>query len=105
MTMHIDYAIEVIEYHERNFPRNHNETIVRALCTESELLKLAIALNDEKITGICATVKEIKSSRHRRVTDKQIGALQGALLKKYGTARAIIAAAFNVNADELKLSD
>ncbi len=92
--MHIDYAREVVEYHEDNYDE-HNMTILKSMCAESEVMKIAESMGVEKVFSICKTMREATHSRYNKITDKQRHAVAAALLEKYGTARAVLALAFN----------
>lgn len=98
--MHIDYAKEVVEYHEDNY-EDHNMTIMTSLAPETEVMKVAESLGDEKISSICSTMREAEKSRYRKITDKQRYAVAKALLDNFGTARAVLAKSFNTTEEEM----
>lgn len=97
--MHIDYAAEALvgmesPKHVAPFPA---QSIVEAFAAEKEFLDLALSLRDEKICSIAGTVKSSESNHYKKVTHAQKHALASALLVKFGTARAVYAAAFGVS--------
>ena len=102
-TMHIDYAKETIEYYERNFA-NYDMMVLESFCVEPEFLAVAISFGDKKITGICETIKEIQDgygSRYRKITSKQRYALAKFLLDNLGSAKSVIAKAFNTTVNDM----
>lgn len=102
---HPEYAAEVCARHERN---DHDDMVfVKFACSAFEVLPLvkiiAEELGDAHLAGVAATVAEIEQQIEdqgrrckRKVTDAQRYALAVALLEKYGTARALVKAAWGV---------
>lgn len=111
---HPDYACEACKRHEKNGREDLN--FVKYLCSTYEVLPLVKAIADkiqnEKLMGIANTVTEIEqqiekegSRCRRKVTDKQRYALAVALLEEYGTARAIVQAAWGVSSEQIDNAD
>lgn len=98
--MHIDYAREVVEYHEDNFD-DHNLTILKSLAPEGEVMRVAESFGDQKIIDICSTMRESQKSKYKKITDKQRHAIAAFLLEKLGTARAVLASAFGTTEAEM----
>ena len=102
--MHIDYAKELVERVENDpFLKGDQQYILKTVATEREILALIDQVGDEKHQSIAATVREIKSAvlRYRTVTNKQKTAIVLFLLAKFGTARAVLAAAFATTEREM----
>lgn len=98
--MHIDYAREVVEYHEDDFD-DHNLTILKSLAPETEVIRVAESFGNEKISSICATMRDAQKSKYKKITDKQRYAVAAFLLEQFGTARAVLAKAFNTTESDM----
>lgn len=82
----------------------------REWCEYEPLLALAEAVGDDYTRSICSSVRSgriadesarrqgyvLGGRRKSHITDKQRQLLAAALLERYGTARAIVAAAWNI---------
>lgn len=111
---HPEYAAEACARHERN---GHDDMVfVKFAASAYEVLPLvkaiAAELGDERLAGIAATVAEIEQQIEdqgrrckRKVTDAQRHALAVALLEKFGSARAIVKAAWGVSDDQIDNAD
>ena len=99
--MHIEYAADALIRLESN-KINTPAAVVAAYITEREMLALATTLSGVT-ADIAASVKATVAAGSRnfkKVTDKQRFAMAFALLEKYGTPRAVYAAAYGVSEDE-----
>ena len=102
--MHIDYAREMVERVENDtFLKGDQRYMIKSVADEREILALVEKVGDAKHAEIAATMREIKKNggRYRKVTDKQKTAVALFLLEKFGTARAVLAAAFDKTEAEM----
>lgn len=102
--MHIEYAKES---YDRQKNQKHvlpmsDLTILKHLAMD-QVLDLAENVGDDKTKSIAQTMKETAKGNHRyrKVTDAQRTAVAAFLLQKYQTAKAVLAAAFNVPESEM----
>lgn len=111
---HPDYAAEACARSERD--AHQDLTFVKYASSTYQVLPLvhtiAAETGDSKLASIAATVSEIEQEReekgnrcYRKVTEAQRHVLATALLKKYGSARGVVKAAWNVTDAQIEDAD
>ncbi|MES2879171.1 MAG: hypothetical protein V4713_12175 [Pseudomonadota bacterium] len=109
---HRDYAAEVLKSREK-YGADGEFQFVKSACSSGNVLPLVVAiaqdLGDTKLAGIAATVAEIEAAHQaqgircrRKVTEAQRFVLATALLERYGSPRAIAAAAWGLTDEEIE---
>lgn len=109
--MHVDYVREVY-YKLKNQKLCEpfaDLEILKRLATD-ELVDLAHKQGNEKVRSICETMMKSKGYRlagegHKKITDKQQFAIAFFLLETFGTAKRVIAEAFNINEEDVDLKE
>jgi len=101
MTMHIKFAADAVVRAEGQFSGEQAQRyVLECYADDSTVLKIVDMLGDEKASSIAATIRSNRGNRYAKVTSKQRFAIATAILAKYATARAALAAAYGVSEDE-----
>lgn len=111
-TWHPEYAAESLKRHENHHNDNADRAWTEYAVECGQVAELAATLGDAKTVSIAQTVistindsHKLGKRSHRKVTPKQRYALAKALLAKYGTARAIAAAAWGLSDEDIDNAD
>ena len=99
---HIDWFREVIEHNKENFNGEANLISLKTFADDLRVLSLIeTAFDDKKTLGVCASIRATSADHFKKVTDKQRFYIATTLLEKYGSARAVVAAAFTMSEVEI----
>lgn len=99
--MHIEYAADAVIRAEEQFKDEAAQRyVLESYADDKTVLQIVETLDDEKAKSIAATIVASRNNRYAKVTQKQRYAIASAILKKYTTARAALAAAYGVSEEE-----
>lgn len=100
ISMHIDWAREMVERQEAN--KAPDIFILKLVADDRRILNLVKAsFEDEKTVSIAQTILNMNGERYKKPTEKQRAFLANRLIEKFATARAAIAAAFGISEQEM----